>query len=252
VTRTKRKIPADAAWPPAGVRDLKPDIPVNNRADRVRFPTLREALERDGLKQAPPATQIRSAPPRHATLAQQLVPDTRTQQIVLDLCDRCCREHEIHVDVELSDGRSANTGSGCAKGESMEIQARLKRAVSVAKTRSKLRGELALVHDEHARASQAWKEVEELQAPIAVLLEEIPVSTGVRQIWGMDDARVWTVPGSNQGFDTERRQALLSAWRGNRYRARGFETTPYSYMQRAKALEDRLAKIESKLGSLLF
>jgi hypothetical protein len=80
VTRVKRKIPADTAWPPAGVRDLKPDIPVNSRADRVGFPTLREALERDGLKQAPPATQISPA-----TLAQQLVPDTRTQQIVLDL-----------------------------------------------------------------------------------------------------------------------------------------------------------------------
>src|SRR6478672_2052318 len=80
VTRAKRKMPADTAWPPAGVRDLKPDIPVNNRADRVRFPTLREALEREGLKQAPPTTQISSV-----MLAQQLVPDTRTQQIVLDL-----------------------------------------------------------------------------------------------------------------------------------------------------------------------
>jgi hypothetical protein len=30
-------------------------------------------------------------------------------------CDRCCREHEIHVDVELSDGRRVNIGSGCAK-----------------------------------------------------------------------------------------------------------------------------------------
>jgi hypothetical protein len=73
-------------------------------------------------------------------------------------CDRCCREHEIHVDVELSDGRRANIGSGCAKGESMEIQARLKSAVSAAKTRSKLREELALVQDEQARAAQAWAE----------------------------------------------------------------------------------------------
>jgi hypothetical protein len=34
----------DTAWPPAGVRDLKPDIPVSDKADRVRFPILREAL----------------------------------------------------------------------------------------------------------------------------------------------------------------------------------------------------------------
>jgi hypothetical protein len=71
---------ADTAWPPAGVRDLKPDIPVNNRADHVRFPTLRDALEHEVLKQATPTTQISPA-----TLTQQLVPDTRTQQIVLDL-----------------------------------------------------------------------------------------------------------------------------------------------------------------------
>jgi hypothetical protein len=167
-------------------------------------------------------------------------------------CDRCCREHEIHVDVELSDGRRANIGSGCAKGESMEVQARLKSAVSAAKTRSKLRGELALAHDEHARASQAWKEVEELHPPSPELLEEIPEAHGTRQIWGMGDARVWTVPGSTRGFDAERRQALLSSWRGNRYRELGFKAQPYDYKRRAEDLTDRIAKIDSKLGSLLF
>lgn len=167
-------------------------------------------------------------------------------------CDRCCREHEIHVDVELSDGRRANIGSGCAKGESLEVQARIKSAVSAAKTRSKLRGELALVRDEHTRASQAWREVEELHTPPPELLEEVAVANGTRQIWGRGDARVWTVPGSSQGFDSERKQALLSAWRGNRYRERGFEQAPYSYERREKDLADRLIKIESKLGSLVF
>lgn len=167
-------------------------------------------------------------------------------------CDRCCREHEIHVEVELSDGRRANIGSGCAKGESMEIQARLKSAVSAAKTRSKLRGELALVHDEHTRAEQAWKEVEELRPPPPELQEEIHEAHGTRQIWGMEDARVWTVPGSARGFDAERRQALLSSWRGNRYRERGFEMPPYSYKRRSEDLAERISKIESKLGSLLF
>jgi hypothetical protein len=167
-------------------------------------------------------------------------------------CDRCCREHEIHVDVELSDGRRVNIGSGCAKGESMEIQARLKSAVSAAKTRSKLREELALVQDEQARAAQAWAEVEGLQAPSPALIEEIPEVHGTRQIWGMEDARVWTVPGSARGFDAERRQALLSSWLGNRYRERGFDVQPYSYKRRVEDLAKRIAKIESKLESLLF
>jgi hypothetical protein len=167
-------------------------------------------------------------------------------------CDRCCREHEIHVDVELSDGRQANIGSGCAKGESMEVQARLKSAVSAAKARSKLRAELALMRDAFARAVLAWQEVEKLQAPPPELLEEVPVAQGTRQIWGMGDARVWTVPGSKQGFDAERQQALISSWQGNRYRERGFDLAPYSYKQRMEGLADRLEKVESKLKGLMF
>jgi hypothetical protein len=165
-------------------------------------------------------------------------------------CDRCCREHEIHVDVELSDGRHANIGSGCAKGESMEVQSRLKSAVSAAKTRSKLRAELALAREEHARAAQAWRDVETLSPPPAELVEEIPDPRGVRQEWAMGDANVWVLPGGT--FDAERRQALLSGWRRKRYGERGFELPPYSYQQRANDLADRLAKIERKLGSMLF
>lgn len=105
---------------------------------------------------------------------------------------------------------------------------------------------------EQARAAQAWAEVEGLQAPSPALIEEIPEAHGTRQIWGMEDARVWTVPGSARGFDAERRQALLSSWRGNRYRERGFDVQPYSYKRRAEDLTDRIVKIESKLSSLLF
>jgi hypothetical protein len=166
-------------------------------------------------------------------------------------CDRCCREHEIHVDVELSDGRRANIGSGCAKGETMEVQSRLKSAVSAAKTRSKLRAELAVAKDDHARALTAWREVEALSPPPAELVEEVAVQHGTRQVWNMGDARVWTVPGG-RGFDAERRQALLSSWRNNRYRERGFELPPYSYQQRVNDLNDRLKKIERKLGALMF
>lgn len=165
-------------------------------------------------------------------------------------CDRCCREHEIHVDVELSDGRHANIGSGCAKGETMEVQSRLKSAVSAAKTRSKLAAELAVAKDEYAKASAAWKEVEALAHPAAELLEEIPDKYGTRQIWGMGDANVWVLPTST--FNAERRQALLNSWRNNRYRERGFERPPYSYKQQVDNLTDRLAKIERKLSAMMF
>lgn len=165
-------------------------------------------------------------------------------------CDRCCREHEIHIDVELSDGRRANIGSGCAKGESMEVASRLKSAVSAAKTRSRLRAELAVARDEHTRAAQAWRDVEVLHAPSPKLVEEIPDVHGTRQVWDMGDANVWTI--GSRGFDAERRQALLSSWRSNRYRERGFGLPPYHYKQRVDDLADRLAKIERKLGALMF
>lgn len=42
----KRTKLQDVAWPPTGVRDLKPDALVSNSADRVRFPILRDALQR--------------------------------------------------------------------------------------------------------------------------------------------------------------------------------------------------------------
>lgn len=165
-------------------------------------------------------------------------------------CDRCGREHEIHVDVELSDGRRANIGSGCAKGESMEIQARLKSAVSAAKTRSRLRAELDLAREEHAAALAAWHEVESLRAPSPALLEEVADPRGKRQEWSMGDASVWVLPGST--FDAERRQALLSGWRSKRYQEHGFKLPPYWYKQRVDDLADRLAKIERKLATLMF
>lgn len=165
-------------------------------------------------------------------------------------CDRCGREHEIHVDVELSDGTRANIGSGCAKGESMEVQSRLKSAVSAAKTRSRLRSELVVAKDDHARSLEAWHEVEALHPPPIELREEVPDPRGTRQEWGMGDSHVWVLPGSS--FGAERRQALLSGWRSKRYRERGFELSPYSYKQKVDDLTDRLKKIERKLGAMMF
>lgn len=167
-------------------------------------------------------------------------------------CDRCGREHEIHVDVELSDGRRANIGSGCAKGESSEVQSRLKSAVSAAKTRSKLRAELGLARAALERSMALWKEVDKLAPPQPRLVEEVPDRHGLRQVWGMGDANVWVLPGSR--FDDERRRALLSGWRGNRFRERSSGLSPYASVQanHVRDLEDRLAKIDRKIAALTF
>jgi hypothetical protein len=173
----------------------------------------------------------------------------------LRACDRCGREHEIHVDVELADGRRANIGSGCAKGETMEIQSRLKSAVSAAKTRSKLRAELVTAKQELATASAVDAEVRKLSLPEPRLIEEIPDPRGVRQVWAMDDAHVWVLPGSK--FDTERRQSLVSSWRNDRalerLRAHGLSHAYlHIYKKHVDDLEDRLAKVERKLAGMMF
>jgi hypothetical protein len=96
----------------------------------------------------------------------------------------------------------------------------------------------------------AWREVEELRAPLPELLEAIPDSHGMRQVWGMGDVNVWTLGG--RGLDAERRQALLNSWRNRRYAERGFKLQPYSYKQRVEDLTSRLKKIEGKLSTLMF
>ena len=67
MTRNKNKAPVDTTWPPARVRDLKPDVPVSDKADQVRFPTLRGALERK---------------------TAQVTPGTLTEQLVQNLLRR--------------------------------------------------------------------------------------------------------------------------------------------------------------------
>jgi outer membrane biosynthesis protein TonB len=79
VTRNKKKLPADTAWPPAGVRDLKPDVPVRDSADRCRFPTLRGALERVPVPiplATPATTPVPTATrsPNVATPARRVTP----------------------------------------------------------------------------------------------------------------------------------------------------------------------------------
>ena len=99
-----------------------------------------------------------------------------------------------------------------------------------------------------ARATRTT--VEALQPPRAELEEEFESEYGrrPRQVWRMGDARVWTFG----EFDAERRQALLNAWRSDRYKERGFTLQPYSYKQKVDDLTDRLAKIEKKLSALMF
>lgn len=161
-------------------------------------------------------------------------------------CTRCARDHEIHVTVELSDGDTAVIGSGCAKGESLEIRAAIKSAVSAAKTRTRLAAELTAAEREIDTAAAIWATVDALPVPGApVLIEEIPSERGTRQVWALGDASVWVLPGCT--FNDERRAALANSWRDNRYRELG---GVYVNPNKVGDLKDRLAKIDRKIAGL--
>lgn len=165
-------------------------------------------------------------------------------------CDRCSKTHEIHVDVELDNGKRANIGSGCAKGESMDVQSRIKSAVSGVKTRSKLAAQLAAAVEEHKRATEAWDRVQAMKPPPVVLIEERPDGRGgILKVLGMGDARVWVHSWSDE---TERRQSLLGGWRDDQYKKNGPKYSPFMYKQQVADLRDRLAKQDKKLKSLMF
>ncbi len=172
---------------------------------------------------------------------------------VMRPCDRCGKTHEIHVDVELSNGTRANIGAGCAKGESMDVQSRIKSAISGVKTRSRIAAELAAATEELREATAARAEIDKLKAPAPRLTETgTPDRWGHRrEIWSMGDTNVWTV--GDNGFTDERRQALLGSWKNARYRERTKLTMdPYYYKRRVEELKDRLAKQDKKLRALMF
>jgi len=161
-------------------------------------------------------------------------------------CDRCGRDHEIHVDVELADGRVAMIGQGCAQGDSME--SRVRACVSAEQTRARLTRQLEICRDERDRARRAWAEVERLPLPEVALVEELDRC----RIYGMGTAAVYCYG----AFDDERRRCLIDSWRRDRYaerddvpRRRGYLELPSSFDGPIADLERRLEKIAKKLPS---
>lgn len=162
-------------------------------------------------------------------------------------CDRCGRDHEVHVDVELSDGRVACIGQGCARGDSMEVAVRS--AVTSEITRARLAGQHAGLLARLAQAQGVMREVDGLDLPPIELVSETVdhPARGDRRVYRMGDTEVWTLPG--QAFNAERRQALIRHWRYNQCRLlmptfdypEIFETWASGLVKRVRAAERRVA-----------
>lgn len=162
-------------------------------------------------------------------------------------CDRCGRDHEIHVDVELSDGSTACIGQGCARGDSMEPAIRA--AVSSATTRAKPARQHGRALESLRAAEVAWAAVKALPLPEVVLVEEIPDTRGMRGVWAMGDAQCWTLPGAK--FDDERRSCLVNGWRSKRYAEHGQDYQPCWHETRVAGLAKRIGKLDHKIAAAL-
>jgi len=74
---------------------------------------------------------------------------------IFNECERCGRRHEVHATVGLSDGTTAVVGTGCCRGESMEVQKALRSGASKAKKARQFALSEA-DHVEFVAAVRAW------------------------------------------------------------------------------------------------
>lgn len=167
-------------------------------------------------------------------------------------CDRCGREHEVHVTVELADGRTATVGSGCARGESAEVTKAIRSGEAAAKRRARIVRELDAARRTLVRALEVSDRVSRLTPPAPVLVKREIRSDGELkfEIWRSGDATVY-VHGRGGGLDDERRRALDSSWRSLRYHEIVGDRFPDRDRARREVdrLEDDLARADRSLAA---
>lgn len=137
-------------------------------------------------------------------------------------CARCGREHEVHAEVLLGDGRTAIVGTGCAEKSTMDpaIRAAATGGDRAAKRLAQLRAQLAGLKAKAAKWDAAWAEV--MTLPLPPMREEPPapdVEDYNRGALIMGDA---SIPLRTFTERAERVQCLTSSWRAKRMEERGF------------------------------
>lgn len=178
-------------------------------------------------------------------------------------CDRCHRTHEIHIDVELSDGTVACIGQGCARGESMDTVSRIKSGISAAITRARIAAQLARFAADHARALAGWDATMRLPLPDLVLVTtrtDLSEHRGPTEIWahkGDESHPVWCFT-KEGGLTDERKRCLAHGWRQRRYSERddvprhrwGAAMEPSVFDSQLSDLRRRLARVEHRLKEM--
>jgi hypothetical protein len=130
--------------------------------------------------------------------------------------------HEVHAIVELDDGTGAVVGTGCMRGESMEVTRAMRSAERDAKKARReafeAQAKLALAE----RYGAALAEVDALPVPSDVTVEIRHYKDGPVMVFHMEDAAVWWQRATICESDRqERLRCLVGVWKEKRLAERG-------------------------------
>jgi hypothetical protein len=169
-------------------------------------------------------------------------------------CDRCGKNHEVHAEVELSDGTRKTMGTGCAVKHSPEVKSRLKGLESAAKTLGKRAHELAGLQQkleaQKVTNKQAEAAVGALTPPERTIVPEPTDWAPRREWWRMGDEKLAVMDPSN-AFETKTSLATLTGmWREKRLKENGYVKT-YRLAQAIEDLEKRVRKLRAKKEALV-
>lgn len=159
-------------------------------------------------------------------------------------CARCGKAHEVHAEVQLSDGTHELVGTGCAARESMEAGEgeRIQKAEAKAKRLARMRAELAGQTKWLAEYREATAAVYRLTPPAFEHGERpLPASGKMMRTLRVGDVEVWCP----YGLDQERQDAATSTWYHKRMVKRGFERPPVDDTRR---LHRQIAALEREVG----
>jgi len=161
---------------------------------------------------------------------------------VVRSCDRCGRNHEVHVVVEAPDGTRSVVGTGCSGGP-LEFQARIRSVVSATATVATLAVRLEKARYDKDRWMNTYKAME------AKVVEMVPLEieeTSRGQVWRTPDraAYVHVYPYSDAA---ERLRCLHDSWARTKA---GELTGVRADCGNIYDLENRLKRARKRLASL--
>lgn len=143
-------------------------------------------------------------------------------------CARCGKDHEVHAEVELSDGSHVIVGTGCAKADSLAIATQIKGLDAKAKRLARMQAELASQKRKLAAYREVQRRVAEMKPPPIERGEHLLPSGKTVPMMRMGDVSFWMQFGE---YDSprelaDRKRGLLALWIARREREAGFSFPP--------------------------